>query len=118
MSESSAYYGINPNKMPQLKTVEFVQLRGYFVENNTLTQTTNEQFSKKGREIYICIDQKLLKFYLNPVTGLLKYSSQIVIKSAKQGYSDVKKYNDKLYLVLNPSFNSNKKVLKIYTNTL
>ena len=101
MSESSAYYGVLPEQLT-LKTVDFVQLRGYYVGEG--------EGSKKGKQVYICIDQKLLKFYLDPVTGKLKYSSQIVIKSAKEGYSDVRQYGENLYLVLNPSFNSNKNV--------
>ena len=111
MSESSVYHGIDPYLLPRLTTVDFVQLRGYFVENQTLSPEAPHSLSKKGKEIYICIDQKLLKFYLNPKTGGVKYSSQIVIKSAKEGYSDAKRFEDKLYLMLNPSFNSSRKVL-------
>lgn len=102
MSESSAYFGIKPEQI-KLKTVDFVQLKGYFV--------TNVDVPGKGRLVFACIDEKLLKFYLEPQSGKLKYSSQIVIKSAKGGYSDVHFYNGKLYLILNPSFNVNKNVI-------
>ena len=102
MSESSAYFGIKPEQI-KLKTIDFVQLKGYFV--------TKVNVPGKGQLVFICIDEKLLKFYLDPKSGKLKYSSQIVIKSAKGGYSDVRCYDDKLYLVLNPSFNSKRRVV-------
>jgi hypothetical protein len=104
MSESSAYYGLFPDQIT-IKTVDFVQLRGYFIDE--------KEIPNKGRQVFICIDQKLLKFYLNMETGKLKYSSQIVIKSAKEGYSDVRQFQDNLYLILNPSFQSKDKVFDL-----
>lgn len=102
MSETSAYFGVKPEQI-KLKTVDFVQLKGYFV--------TDLEVPGKGRLVYACIDEKLLKFYLDAKSGKLKYSSQIVIKSAKGGYSDAEHFDEKLYLVLNPSFNANKHVI-------
>lgn len=101
MSEASAYFGIRPEQI-KLKTVDFVQLKGYFV--------TDQAVPGKGRLVFAGIDEKLLKFYLDPVSGKLKYSSQIVIKSAEGGYSDVACFDEKLYLVLNPSFSPSKRV--------
>jgi hypothetical protein len=121
MSESSAYFGLKPRSVSKLKTVDFVQLRGYFEGRQSLMASPDEIATQKGREVYVCIDQKLLKFYMNPVNGALRYSSQIVIKCAKEGYSDVHKFEKKLYLVLNPSFNPKTKVkcilIKYFFNT-
>ena len=108
MSEGSVYISKNMKEVPVLSTmtnIEFVQLKGYFIHENEQNATNLKSDENNIVETYICIDQKLLKFRFNCSTGKLDYSSQIVIKTASEGYSEVVKTDQRLFLVLNPSFN-------------